>query len=204
MERPDETVSDLLRIVGEQRDRHTPDEVAAAEKRLRALAEGDRQDVRRRMRRNGRIVAGIGLLVGIWPPCALGLHLSQQRDWGPVPPEFGWFVTVFIVLCVAQTICGMALCAGGLGFARGREWGRQLVLAVLWVAIAYCVGFAVFWEIFILLNMGWQAHTVVFMVFGPAMCAFWVFLLWLPKRYFSSEAVRAACREAAPGTVTAR
>lgn len=195
MEPRAQQVDDLLRIVGQQRDRHTPEEVAAAEQRLCALAEGDRQDVRRRVRRNGWIVAVIGLVVGVWPLCVLGLHLSQQRDWGPPPPEFGWFVVVFVALCVVQTVCGLALCAGGIGFARCREWGRKLVLAVLWVAIAYCVGFGVFWEIFIPLNMGWQAHTVVSMVFGPAICAFWAFLLWLPKRYVSSDAVRAACRE---------
>ena len=196
------STSELIRIVGEERSQHSVDEVAAAERMLGQRATQEREKTASTIPRNGRIVAAIGLVIGLWPvaliPVVLCLYLDLYDvlyDTDELPAWEIAFLAAAAVVGLLQAVCGFVLLAGGLKFCHRSDWGRRAILAVLWIGIGYCFCFGVVWEIIGAIEQPWSATTIPMLILGPLVTAFWIFLLWLPKRYFSSPTVVSLCRE---------
>jgi len=196
MAREPRSIEELLRIVGGERDAHSPDEVAEAEAELKERLGASEELFSKRLRRAGSITAALGLLTGIMPLWATLMFVAQVGS-PPMPLPNDWRgLAGLAATCAAfalQTVIGFVLFFSGLAFRRRKEWARKTILAIIWIAIAYCLGSVVVWEIAIPITMGLSGETIGFMIIGPAVTAIWLLILWVPKRYFSSPRVRQAC-----------
>ena len=134
----------------------------------------------------------IGFVVGIWPVALLPFFLHVMSK-APPPEGFAPALALFAAAGVLQIGTGFTLFAGGLGLRKLRDWGRKLVLAVIWIAIAFCVGFGVFWDVMFFRMEGLSAAGIPIAIFALAWSGFLAYLLWLAKRYFSSDRIREIC-----------
>ena len=98
----------------------------------------------------GKVVAVIGFVIGVMPLVMLTMEgedfveATTAQDDAPFIERA--FPAIFLCLGLFQMACGFALGVGGIGFSRLKHWGRRTIRAVIWVFIAYCIGFLVFWE----------------------------------------------------------
>jgi len=125
---------ELLRIVGVDRASHSPEAVARAEAALKALAGASRSESQDQLRTAARISFLFGLA------CVAVPLLMLQDPMFPENREPPWVRLAGLV----QGVVGLVLVAGGIGLWRRKAWGRVCVVLVLWLTIAYTVGFGVF------------------------------------------------------------
>lgn len=196
------SVEDLLRIVGAERDAHSPDEVAAAEAELKERSEASRTRLLKRMIRAGAITAAVGLLGAIFALFVMSDFIADVLGEkgglsGLVPAWIGGLLGFAAILLAAatQVIMGLLLIWAGLAFRKAREWARKVILVIVWIAIAFCIVGIVGFEVEVPLTTELDARAVSLMVFAPAVIAFCLLILWIPQRFFSSTEVREACRQ---------
>jgi len=198
MNRFDKSASEYIRIIGEERTRHSPEEIAEAETALRDLVRTEYEKAAERMPRVGKIVAWIGVAVGLFPVMVLALMLedvlSDAEAWRAASIPSGAGLAAFVAAAVVQTACGLALVVGGIHFRKAKEWARKTILSVLWLAFGYCVLFGFAMVVATPFVFGWSYDIPIVLVGGLAIVGFWLWILRLPLRYFSSREVVAACR----------
>ncbi|MHC4502275.1 MAG: hypothetical protein ACYTFI_03140 [Planctomycetota bacterium] len=190
-------MDDLLRTVGKERSDHPPEEIAAAERRIRELIADTLEAKRRRLRTVGTVLTVIGFLVGVCPILAL-FGLLHQLPENPLPKGSGFLLPLMAGLWSLQSASGFVLFAGGLGLRKFREWGRKLAIAVIWIAIAFFVAVPLFWDVMMLRTIGVGAGSIAIAVFVLLWMGLPVYLLWLAGRYFSSDSIREVCGRPAP------
>jgi hypothetical protein len=197
VELDDRTVDELLAVVGAERDSHPPDEVAAAEERLRSWASVWPELSLRHLRWAGVMAAALGLAallaVAVWvlpfvgTPSFLALYLRE-------PGIFGW-VWFRLAVCVLPAL---ALVVGGIAVCWRRGWARLLIVVSAWVLLALCVlaaagrllPTAVFTPL--MLPVDPMVPLVAGAIAGaPLLMALFLFLM---ARYFSSDEAKALCR----------
>ena len=195
-----EDMDRLIDIVGRDRANRSPEEIAEAENQLRAVYDEALRRTARRARTVGTVVAVIGFLAGAWPLILIPFFLLEISHF-PMPPDAPF--RGFFLIALLQVVCGFALGTAGLGFRRLKDWGRKTIRAVIWIVIAYCVGFLIFWEISAFSMMGAPPARLMIIpmaFFGLVFTAFYVFLLWLAQRYFGSARIRDLCSPQIPDT----
>lgn len=195
MQSSDRSSEDLLRIVAADRQTHSPEDVAAAEAELRARLSSAQAALSKRLRRAGAIAAFIGFIAAAFPL----LMLVVEAPWAQ-PAGDRTVPWAFLAAGGVQVLAGSALFVGGLGLRSGKNWARKVLLVIVWCGIVYCLGSAVVWEIMVPLTMGLDGEAIAFMLFGPAIIAFWVLILQTPRKFLSSQEVRMACGATAGGS----
>jgi len=100
---------------------------------------------------------------------------------------------LLVAVLVVQAAVGFLLFAAGLAFRRRKDWGRKVIHAIAWVAVAYCVVLGLAWIVSVPRMMGFTAEAVGFGVFGIGIAGVWLLMVWKIKTYFASAAVRRAC-----------
>lgn len=84
-------IDDLLRTVGEKRPEHSPEEIAAAERRIRELIADTLEAKRRRLRTVGTVLTVIGFVGGVCLILALFGFLHQLPE-DPLPKGSGFLL----------------------------------------------------------------------------------------------------------------
>jgi hypothetical protein len=172
------TDDELLRIVGPDRDRHPPDQVAQAEAELKKRPQASDVEAADRVKTAGRVCVVLGLA------CVAVPLLVLTSDGPGFEGE-----TLFSATAFLQVIAGILLAAGGLGLRRGRLWGVRLIVVVLWAALAWVAVFAVYSIVRVAAEMP-AAISVVLGAFIFLIAAFWAFLMRRAFRFFRSAGVR--------------
>ena len=147
-----ETVDELLRIVGEDRGAHTPEEIADAERHLREMTadveelRAFRRDVETREREETETAlrggGTLSIIFGVVLLAALVAILSAP-SWGPSTRRDifdNYPMIVFTWICV---VLGPALLLGGIGLKTRTEMGRKVMIAVCWLSCAAALAFSV-------------------------------------------------------------
>ncbi len=199
MTKIEKTTDELLEIVGSQRSSYSAEVVAEAERTLKARTASAAELFRAKLQRIGTICAVLGGLGCFWGLAMAILGLTLFADSSHRESEdfvFRHFGAFYVGTAVSEAIAGAALLAGGLYLRRLRDRGRRLVAAVLWLAMTYVVTFTAFWVLSLLSRAQGDAGVVVMAVAGAAMSGVWLFVLWLPLRFFRSAKVRDACTPA--------
>lgn len=194
-----EKVDELLRVVGEERGRHSPEEVKEAEAALRRMAGDREQEIVRKMRRNGLIAVAAGLYALLWLPAILvvfalnkdaGFESIFERPGLPFPSMYPGYV--FMLHLAFATLAGAALLGGGVALRKRREWGRKAIELVLWALIVYALIYVPTAWVGILLSQRWE--VVLGSAAGGALflCS-WILLFGMMLRYIRSDDVRRLC-----------
>jgi len=195
------TTQELEQIVGPRRDSQPPRSVASAERELRLRSGGEAELFERKLSRSGAIGAAIGAFCVVWALVALVPFLALRGgEQFPVQPDapvlFRWFDRFFVGVAALQGLCGLLLLVGGLGLRGRKPWAPVVASVPLALAMAYCVVFTV---AFIQTAVSFNGAGVIgfgFAGFALVMDALFLFLLWLPMRFFLSPRVRQACEKA--------
>lgn len=186
----------LLDIVGASRSVYSPEEIAAAEARLRLFAQSGRDDIRTRMRRAGTIAAGIGFFVGIWPLFVAAMILTDDPD--VFTPASGDFLDRYAPVIMAgallvQAILGGLLCAAGIAFRRRQPWGRMVIAGFLWFLVVYCCLSAPVGAMMAFFQDEGIAFGIAMTLAMALIAGLWVMLIRIPLRFFRSDAARYWC-----------
>ena len=200
------STEELLAIIGSARSQHTADEIAAAETELRARTSTEPNLQVQKLRRAGLICALVGGLLFGWGAIGGAVFGATILKQAPAPPEsssfmFRHFNLLFVGTALLEAALGLALLIGGLAVRRLRRWGVKPILFAIWGFIAFCIVFTIEWIVTLFTEFGHVgAVGMVMSVFALAMAAFWVFLLYLPIRYFRSDRVRNAFATVPPNS----
>ncbi len=194
------TTADLQRIVGSARDQSSARLVAEAERELRLRASSEETAFARKVRLSANACIGIGSFCLVWPGLMLLVFgAGQNRISAPSSPSgpflFRHFDDIFIGVGILQALCGLLLLLGGLGTRARRSVGPTLISVVLGIAALYVVAFTVVATP--TAAIGPAVFVVFFLGFMIVNDALFLFLLWLPFRFFTSPRLRAFCRTAA-------
>jgi len=199
MERPDDEFDKLLTAVGPERGGRSPEEVAAAEQRLKEMASAGPEETLRGMRRNGWVALGFGVAL-------LLMFVAVLFDEDPLPlvqPGDPWYAylgaAALYFMLVLSLAAGVLLVAGGLAFRQAREWARRAIAGVLTATIVYCAALGVVAVAVALSELGLTLQAVAMAAMGVAAMGVWVLILSYPLRYFRSERVRRICEASATG-----
>ena len=124
MARPDRSSEELLRIVGEEREAHTPEDVAAAEAELTQRLGGTRAQAHRRLGYGGAFNLALGLfLVAAATYILIWRGLSLLREEAAVP-GLGEEAALCIPLAIMFSV-GVALAIAGLAVLRRMNWALK-------------------------------------------------------------------------------
>ncbi len=174
--------------------------MADAERELMLRAGSEETSFARKVRLSANACIGIGVFFLVWPGLMLLVFGAGQSHIGPAPNPtdpflFRHFDDLFISVGILQALCGLLLLLGGLGIRARRSFGPALIAAVLGIAALYIVVFTVMSIPTLTIAPGlFAAFFIGFMVVNDAL---FLFLLWLPLRFFTSPRVRELCRTAA-------
>jgi hypothetical protein len=101
MVRQEHTAADLLRVVGEGRDNHTPEEVAAAEAALAGRLGGTRAQAQRRLTYGGALGVALGLTLLVAGAGILGFRgvafLREEAAVGGVAGKAQFCIAVAVM-----------------------------------------------------------------------------------------------------------
>ena len=172
------TEDQLLRIVGPDRGRHSPEEVAQAEAAIRKRLEASYAESVDRIRTAGRVCIVFGLACVVIP-------LLVLTSEGPGFEE----EMLFSATVALQIIAGLLLAAGGFGLRRGRPWGVRLIVVVLWAAVAWVALFSIYSIARVATEMP-VVGTLGLGAFILLIAVFWAFLLRRALRFMQSDNVR--------------
>ena len=193
------TTAELQRIVELGRNTCSRRALASAERELALRQESEEALFERKLNRIGVIAAVIGAVCVLWPALLLASFGQIEMPSGPVDPNepfvFRHFHTLWLAVGVFQAVCGALLLSGGVALRLRKPIGPWLIDAVIILAMSYVVLFT--GSIFPMFIS--DAHlpiSLLFITFSLASAAFWLFLLWLPLRFFSSPRVRESCNSA--------
>jgi hypothetical protein len=195
------TTQELELIVGPKRESQPPRSVASAERELRLRSEGEAELFERKLSRSGAIAAGTGVVCIVWALVALIPFLVLRGgEQFPVDPNapllFRWFDRFFVAVAALEELCGILLLVGGLGLRKRKPWAPVVASVPLVLVVVYCLVFTVG---FVQAAFSFKAPSVMgfgFAGFALVIDALWLFLLWLPMRFFLSPRVRQACERA--------
>ena len=194
------TTPDLQRIVGSDRPLNSARAVAAAERELRLRAGSEEAAFARKIRLSANACIGVGSFCLVWPTLMLFVFGAGQTHISPPshptgPFMFRHFDDIFVGVGILQALCGLLLLLGGLGTRAHRTVGPTLISIVLGIAALYIVAFTV--AAIPTMAIGPDVFVGVFLGIMVVNDAFFLFLLWLPFRFFTSPRVREFCRAAA-------
>jgi hypothetical protein len=192
------TTEELERIVSSGGGPYSTRLLASAQRELRLRNGNESGFFDRKLSRSGSIAAWVGAVCIVWPLVLLvpflALGPSVQAPPEPNAPvlfrSFGWLFTSVAVL---QVICGCLLLVGGLGLRARKRWAPSVVSAPIVIAMVYDVAFTVVFVQGAFSFAGPAAFGSAFAFFALVNAVFWLFLLWLPLRFFSSPRVKQAC-----------
>jgi hypothetical protein len=193
------TTEELERIVGSVGDSYSPRLVESARRELRLRGGNESELFDRKVSRAGTIAAWVGAVCVVWPLvllvplAALGPSTSLPHDPN-APFLFRSFNWLFTSVALLQVVCGCLLLVGGFGLRARKRWAPLVVSAPIVIAMAYDVAFTVAFVQGAFSFGGPAAFGSAFAFFGLVNAVFWLFLLWLPLRFFWSPRVKWACR----------
>jgi len=156
------------------------------------------------------VLMALGALMG-------ALALFAMRQMGPPPPLPQDAVAVFVVmdfivrhfeiLLVAQGLIAVLAIRAGIGFLGSKAWSRTTLEVLSWCALAYFIGFGIFW-IYGWLSMGPPSakgaldDMGTFDLVGVVMAAVMIAVFAVPFgfmiRYLRGNVVRDAIASARP------
>jgi hypothetical protein len=194
------TTADLQRIVGSDRGQSSARLVADAERELLLRAGSEETAFARKVRLSANACIGIGGFCLVWPGLMLLVFGAGQNQGSPPtgptgPFLFRHFDDIFVGVGVLQAICGLLLLLGGLATRVRRSIGPTLISVVLGIAALYLVAFTL--ASIQAVTIGPAVFVGFFLGFMAVNDALFLFLLWLPFRFFRSPRVREFCRSAA-------
>lgn len=197
MEKHDGEFDGLLAVVGPERRSHTPEEVAAAEKRLRELVGVEEEATLRGMRQNGYLAAGIGvvlLLIFLFCPAEYAGDVRLRIMYSSRVP-WSYYVDTILVrltweLCLPS---GILLICSGLAFFGARDWARRVIAAVITFHLLFCAAALVIMDAGSVRNTEWTRETILWAAIRNVSLGALIWGLWRARRYFLSERIRQAC-----------
>ncbi|HUW55971.1 MAG TPA: hypothetical protein VMZ92_05000 [Planctomycetota bacterium] len=205
-----ETVEGLLRVIGEGRSTHTPEEVADAESKLREMA-GDVEELkafrrdfetREREKREATLRDGgtLAIIFGVVLLAAFAAVLSAPY-WGPSTRRDIFDNYPMIVFTWICAIYGPALLIGGIGLKTRTEMGRKVMIGVCWFGFAAALAMAVAFSVHLRGVRRWadpryEPEPVPFLI--AVGLPFFMFSMLLNVfrgvvRFLSSDEVKALC-----------
>ena len=173
--------------------------VASASRELALRVQNEGGMFERKVRISATAAAIVGGFCVVWPLLILSLVPSppEQTLSRDSPFVFRHFNALFFYVGIFQAVVGALLLSGGLLTRRRKPTGRWLILAALFLALAYVVlSSASFIEAAFSFRAPWP-FALFFVAASLGSAALFGFLLWLPTRFFLSPRVREHCRATA-------
>lgn len=190
----EQSIDELLNIVGEERASHSGEEIATAEEAIRTLALRERKVHIRRMHRWGLVVAATGFYLALVGSIYLVLLCKDPERVRTVSEEIPIWVTVpCIIASSAGSLTGVVLCVGGLAFYYRSEWGRQAIVAGLRASAILSTLIAGFLVVFMLAVVRLEAFNWVASALAVAAAAALVLYLKSETRRFKSDDAKRWC-----------
>ncbi len=192
------TTKELERIIGPAIGSFSPRLVASAQRELRLRSGNETELFDRKLSRSGSIAAWVGAMCVVWPLVllvpfvALGPSMLPPPDPNP-PFLFRSFNRLFASTALMQAVCGCLLLVGGLGLRARKRWAPFVISVPIIIAMAWNVVFTAAFVQAASSFAGPGALGSAFAFFGLLNALFWLFMLWLPLRFFWSPRVKQAC-----------
>jgi len=102
------------------------------------------------VRTGGYLCLALGILATLSGAMALAVAILIPDLRHPFPQSslpVRFLGAHFTQLAGAQVPLAVLFSAGSVAFARGREWGRRVLVIMFWLALLYCLAFLVLWEL---------------------------------------------------------
>ncbi len=186
----------LIEIIGKNRSNYSPQEIAEAENKLRQTVTYSRIHTIKKVKTVGTIVTIFGFIIGIFPVMLIIEERDIFSEWGSDAGTFSEhaFSIFFPLMMAFQIIGGLVLAVGGIGFIMQRHWGRRIILTLIWIYITYCICAFTCFEGIALFSRKYDGVNLPLVLGGLFVTVFWVLLLWLAQRYFTSQRIKSICR----------